>query len=187
MSKKYIVRLSFIILMAICLSLSSYSQEKKEDKGEVSIPWDEFRKLLELDIDEVVLSWEEFQKILAQTGKKYIPPFQLKDEKVVLTRQQFKRLLDQMKPPVITVVHPPADYLITKAAYRGRITRNNALLRANLSTEIFPKERSQYVKIPLFPMNIALKDVLFDNRPGVVILENNKHTLRPAKSVSTRL
>lgn len=177
MSKKYIFRLSFIILIAIFLSLSSYSQEKKEDKGEVSIPWEEFRKLLELDKDEVVLSWEEFQKILAQTGKKYIPPFQLKDEKVVLTREQFKRLLDQMKPPVITVVHPPADYLITKAAYRGKITRNNALLRANLSTEIFPKERSQYVKIPLFPMNIALKDVLFDNRPGVVILENNKHTL----------
>jgi hypothetical protein len=177
MSKKYIFRLSFIILIAIFLSLSSYSQEKKEDKGEVSIPWEEFRKLLELDKDEVVLSWEEFQKILAQTGKKYIPPFQLKDEKVVLTREQFKRLLDQMKPPVITVVHPPADYLITKAAYRGRITRSNALLRANLSTEIFPKERSQYVKIPLFPMNIALKDVLFDNRPGVVILENNKHTL----------
>ncbi len=177
MSKKYIFRFSFIILMVIFLSLSSYSQEKKEDKGEVSIPWDEFRKLLELDIDEVVLSWEEFQKILDQTGKKYIPPFQLKDEKVVLTREQFKRLLDQMKPPVITVVQPPADYLITKAAYQGRIARNNALLRANLSTEIFPKERSQYVKIPLFPMNIALKDVFFDNRPGVVILENNKHTL----------
>ena len=177
MSKKYIFRLSFIILIAIFLSLSSYSQEKKEDKGEVSIPWDEFRKLLELDKDEVVLSWEEFQKILVQTGKKYIPPFQLKDEKVVLTREQFKRLLDQMKPPVITVVQPPADYLITKAAYMGRITRSNALLRANLSTEIFPKERSQYVKIPLFPMNIALKDVLFDNRPGVVILENNKHIL----------
>ncbi|NIM91819.1 MAG: hypothetical protein GTO17_12830 [Candidatus Aminicenantes bacterium] len=177
MSKKYIFRFSFIILMAIFLSLSSYPQEKKEDKGEVSIPWDEFRKLLELDIDEVVLSWEEFQKILAQTGKKYIPPFQLKDEKVVLTREQFKRLLDQMKPPVITVVQPPADYLITKAAYQGRITRNNALLQANLSTEIFPKERSQYVKIPLFPMNIALKDVFFDKRPGVVILENNKHTL----------
>ncbi len=177
MSKKYIFRFSIIILMAIFLSLSSYSQEKKEDKGEVSIPWDEFRRLLELDKDEVVLSWEEFQKILAQTGKKYIPPFQLKDEKVVLTREQFKRLLNQMKPPVITVVQPPADYLITKAAYRGRITRSNALLQAILSTEIFPKERSQYVKIPLFPLNIALKDVLFDNRPGVVILENNKHTL----------
>jgi hypothetical protein len=177
MSKKYIFRLSFIILIALFLSLSSYSQEKKEEKGEVSIPWEEFRKLLELDIDEVVLSWEEFQKILAQTGKKYIPPFQLKDEKVVLTREQFKRLLDQMKPPVITIVQPPADYLITKAAYQGRITRNNALLRASFSTEIFPKERSQYVKIPLFPMNIALKEVLFDNRPGVVILENNKHTL----------
>jgi hypothetical protein len=177
MSKKCIFRISFIILVAIFLSLSSYSQEKKEEKGEVSIPWEEFRRLLELDKDEVVLSWEEFQKILVQTGKKYIPPFQLKDEKVVLTREQFKRLLDQMKPPVITVVHPPADYLITKAAYRGRIARTNALLRANFSTEIFPKERSQYVKIPLFPMNIALKEVLFDNRPGVVIFENNKHTL----------
>ena len=177
MSKKCLFRIPIIILIVLFLSLSSFPQEKKEEKGSVSIPWEEFRKLLELDIDEVVLSWEEFQKILDQTGKKYIPPFQLKDEKVVLTREQFKRLLDQMKPPAITIVHPPADYLITKAAYQGRITRTNALLRAVFNTEIFPKERSQYVKIPLFPLNMALKDVLFDNRPGVVILENNKHTL----------
>src|SRR5512136_416305 len=80
------------------------------DKGAVKIGWEEFRKLLALDKDEFVLSWEEFQKILAQTGFKYVPPFALKDEKVVLTRAQFTRLLDQMKPPADPVAAPPAEF-----------------------------------------------------------------------------
>jgi len=162
--------------MVIFSSLAIYSQEK-EEKGSVRIPWDEFRKLLELDKDEVVLSWQEFQKILDQTGKKYVPPFQLRDEKVVLTREQFKKLLDHMRPPVITTIHPPADFLITKSAYKGKITRNNAIFRADFYVEIFPRERSQYVKIPLFPLNIALKDVFFDNKQALIILEGNRHTL----------
>jgi hypothetical protein len=180
MKAKHLLQLLFLILMAICLSTTSYSQEKKE-KGLVSVPWEEFRKLLELDKDEVVLSWDEFQKILNQTGKKYAPPFQLKDEKVVLTREQFKRLLFQMKPPVITPIHPPADFLMTKATYKGKITEKNATFRANFSVEIFPRERSQYIKIPLFPQNIALKDVFFDDKPGLVTLENNRHTLATSK------
>jgi len=176
-----IIHLFFLVLFVLFSSLTVFPQEKTE-KALVSIPWDEFRKLLELDKDEVVLSWVEFQKILNQTEKRYVPPFQLKDEKVVLTREQFKRLLAQMKPPVITAIRPPADFLITKAAYKGRITEKNAIFRANFSTEIFPKkDRAQYVKIPLFPMHIALKDVFFDNRPGLVILENNRHTLATNK------
>ncbi len=141
------------------------------------IPWEEFRKLLQLDKDEIALSWEEFQKILNQTGKKYVPPFQLRDEKVILTREQFKNLLNQMIPPVITTIQPPADFLITKSAYRGKITAKDAVFRANFGVEIFPKERNQYVKIPLFPLNIALKDALFDGKQGLIILENNRHTL----------
>lgn len=183
MKIKHYYRSFFLILMVIIFSLSMYSQEKS-DEGSVRIPWDEFRKLLELDKDEVILSWEEFQKILNQTGQKYVPPFQLKNEKVVLTRDQFKKLLNQMRPPVITIIRPPADYLITKASYKGRITKTNALFRADFGVEIFAKQRSQYVKIPLFPQNIALKNVLFDGKQGLVILEGNRHTLA-TKNVGT--
>ena len=176
MKIKHYCRSSFLILFVIIFSMSMYSQEKS-DEGSVRIPWEEFRKLLELDKDEVILSWEEFQKILNQTGQKYVPLFQLKNEKVILTRDQFKKLLDRMKPPVITLIRPPADYLITKASYKGKITKTNALFRADFGVEIFAKQRSQYVKIPLFPQNIALKDVLFDGKQGLVLLEGNRHTL----------
>ena len=177
---KCFCRSSILFLLVFVISLSMFSQEKS-DEGSVRIPWEEFRKLLELDKDEVILSWEEFQKILNQTGKKYVPPFQLKNEKVVLTRDQFKKLLDQMRPPVVTLIRPPADYLITKASYKGSITKTNALFRADFGVEIFPKERSQYVKIPLFPQNIALKDVFFDGKQGLVILEGSRHTLTTKK------
>ncbi len=164
--------------LAIIIFLSgTTAAQEKPDEGKVSIPWEEFRKLLELDKDEITLSWEEFQKILVQTGGKYLPPFQMKEETVVLTREQFKKLLDQMKPPVISAITPPADFLITKANYQGKMTENNALFRADFSIEIFPKEREQFLKIPLFPQNIALKDVLFDGKRALVILENNQHVL----------
>ena len=88
--------------------------------------------LLELDRDEIVLSWEEFQALLNQTGRKYVPPVQMKEEKVVLTRGQFKRLLQHMKAPVVTTVTPPADYLITEAAYKGKLGKKN-IHRARVS------------------------------------------------------
>jgi hypothetical protein len=174
------MRLRFLIqsCLAVVFFLSgTTAAQEKPDEGKVSIPWEEFRKLLELDKDEITLSWEEFQKILVQTGGKYLPPFQMKEETVVLTREQFKKLLDQMKPPVISAITPPADFLITKAKYQGKMTENNVLFRADFSIEIFPKEREQFLKIPLFPQNIALKDVLFDGKQALVILENNQHVL----------
>jgi len=41
----------------------------------------------------------------------------LKDERVILTRDQFKKLLNQMKPPLSTIIQPPSDYLLSKAVY----------------------------------------------------------------------
>ncbi|MBN1223827.1 MAG: hypothetical protein JXB23_11310 [Candidatus Aminicenantes bacterium] len=163
-----------ILILLVCSPLSS--QEKNEE-GSVQIPWEEFRKLLELDKDEIVLSWQEFQKILEQTGFQYVPPFQLKEERVILTRSQFKRLLDQMKPPEITTVQPPSEFLLTKAAYRGRISSESASFRTSLDVEIFPKQRPRFIKIPLFPVNVALRDVLFDGKRALVLLEGNRHTL----------
>lgn len=173
---KNYLRVSIIILIGFLICTTTFAQETQE-KGTVKIPWDEFLRLLELDKDEFVLSWVEFQKILEQTGFKYVPPFQLKDEKVVLTREQFKKLLNQMKPPVTTDIQPPGDFLVTKAVYRGRISEGNAQFRAVFSLEIFPRQRNRYVKIPLFPINIALKDVLFDGKPALITLDNNQHTL----------
>ena len=173
---KNFFRVMFVVIFVALSFTAAFPQENK-DEGSVSIPWAEFVRLLELDKDEILLSWEEFQKILAQTGNKYIPSFQMKDEKVVLTREQFKKLLNQMRPPDTTVIQPPADYLITKAAYTGRITENDASFKVVFDLEIFDRKRNQYVKIPLFPRNVALKDIFLNGEKGIVVFENNRYTL----------
>ncbi len=170
---KRIVVIGLVVILAGVHMLAEDGQEK----GAVKIGWEEFRKLLELDKDEFVLSWAEFQKILAQTGFKYVPPFALKEEKVVLTRSQFTRLLDQMKPPVDPVVQPPAEYLVTKAVYKGMIREGSAQFRAEFNLEIFGGRTGGYIDIPLFPTNIALKSVLFDGKQALVVIKNGRHTL----------
>lgn len=165
-----------VALIVLLMGITVLAQNKDE-KGDVRIPWDEFRKLLELDKDEFVLAWQDFQKILVQTGFQYVPPYQLKDEKVVLTRDQFRNLLDKMKPPSDPDIKPPADYLLTQAVYTGRILNGSARFRADYDIEIFSRPQNQYVKIPFFPVNIALNDASFDGKKGLVILEGSRHTL----------
>jgi len=175
-----------VVIAVIVLGTSSLvlnAQEKAtealtDDRGRVSIPWDDFKKILRLDKDEIVLSWEEFQKLLIQTDTKIAPTYTIEDGKVVLTREQFKRLLDEMKPSVIPVVKPPADYFITKATYCGRMEKEVTSFTTTFRVNIFKKEgREEYVKIPLFPAYIALEEVLFDNKPALIKLENSMHHL----------
>jgi len=167
-----------LMLMLIGLLMGSMAlAQVSPDGNHVRIPWDEFRKLLQIDKDEFVLSWEEFQLILQQTGFKYVPSFQLKDEKVVLTRGQFKRLLKQMKPPKDDGIQPPADFLLTRAAYRGRISGNAAQFHAAYTIEIFERQRNQFIHIPFFPVNVALKNARFDGDPALIVLAGNRHTL----------
>ena len=169
-------RLALIIFIGFFSWSPAFAQEAG-DKGGVRISWGEFRKLLDLDKDEFVLSWEEFQIILRQTGFKYVPPYQLKEEKVVLTREQFKRLLNQMKPPVTTDIQPPADYLLTRASYTGQIAEGSARFHVAYDVEIFERQRNQYVKIPFFPVSIALKKALLDGKQALVVLDGNRHTV----------
>jgi hypothetical protein len=176
-----IFRLVLTLFMVLLTGLVLQADNDLQDKGGVRISWDEFRKLLELDKDEFVLNWQEFQILLRQTGFKYVPPYQLKDEKVVLTRDQFKRLLSQMKPPEDPLIKPPADYLLTEAVYTGRISAGSARFQAVYGVEVFDRPRTQFVKIPLFPVNIALKGAQLDGKPALVVLEGNRHTLTAAQ------
>ncbi len=177
-----------ILVILVVLSAGVFSlAEDGQETGAVRISWEEFRKLLELDKDEFVLSWGEFQKILTQTGFTYVPPFELKEEKVVLTRAQFKRLLDQMKPPADPITQPPADFLLTKAVYKGKISGGSAGFQAVYNVEIFERQRNRFVEIPFFPVNIALKNALFDGKPGLIVLKNSRHTLTTSATGTHRI
>lgn len=172
----------YLVILLVFLTAASSPAEEMQKEGKVSISWQEFQRLLELDKDEFVLSWEEFQKILQQTGFKYVPPFQLKDEKVVLTRIQFNRLLDQMKPPKDVLINPPADYLLDSASYSGVLSAGSVHFHAVLEVEIFEKERNQYVKIPLFPLNVALENVRTGGKSVYVVIQGNQYVLTTDKA-----
>ena len=88
-----------ILLLTSGLWIESRAQEAKDQKSQLTIPWDEFKKLLHLDENEIVISMETFQKILAQTGTTTKPAHTVKEGNVVLTRTEFKKLIDRMKPP----------------------------------------------------------------------------------------
>lgn len=149
--------------------------------SKVIIQWEEFRKLLELDKDEITLSWDEFQKLLAQAGKETPPNFKIKEGKVILSREQFKRMLDEMKPPVEPGVSPPQEYLITKGVYRGVMGKENVSFKAVFTLNIFDSSQKQYLKIPLFQQDVALEEVLFDDKPALVMVEDGKYYLTTDK------
>ena len=167
-----------LVIAAVLLSVSGHfinvsAQEVKNPKGELTIPWDEFKKLLNLEADQIVLPMETFQKLVLQTGVKTVPAYTMKEGKVVLKRAEFKKLVDQMKPPVGPDVKPPFDFLITKAVYSGVMKRQNTAFTGTLTVHVLKKDA--YFKIPLLPQNIALEDVRIDGKQALVVTENGYH------------
>ncbi|MCX6565935.1 MAG: hypothetical protein NTW38_05855 [Candidatus Aminicenantes bacterium] len=179
----------FPVVLAVLLAsvaVPAPAQDGKAGSG-VTVSWEEFRKLLALDKDEINLSWEEFQQILRQTGFKYVPAFQLKEERVLLTRAQFRELLNQMKPPADPTLPPPADYLLTQAVYTGKIAAGSVQIHASMSLEVFERPARQYTKVPLFPLPVALKEALVDGARALMILENGRHTLAVSQTGKHRV
>lgn len=160
-----------------------YAENPKDDNhsSSVRISWDEFKKFLRLDVDEVVLSWDEFKKLLAQTGSEVKVEYNIQNGKVVLQRDQFKKLLAQMKPPDVTPLRPPSDYLITKAEYFGVMKKKSTTFTARFYLEIFKKERSSYPKIRLLPQSVALREIKLNNAKALIMIENGWYVLTTDK------
>jgi hypothetical protein len=168
------------------LSLAAFAQEKDE-AGTVKISWEEFKRLLELGKDEIVLSWTEFQRIIAQTGTSFIPSFELRDEKVVLTRAQFRALLERMKPPDPKTVPRPADFLLRRSSYRARLGGGAVLVRAEIAVDVFPSSPGAYVKVPLFPGSIALREVWMNDAPALVEIVDGRYSVATDKAGPLRI
>ncbi|MCI0691482.1 hypothetical protein L0337_05675 [candidate division KSB1 bacterium] len=164
----------------------AYTQDNANNKSQLTVPWDEFKKLLQLREDEIVLSLETYEKLLAQTGTSATPQPTLQGGNVVLTRAEFKNLVDQMKPPTAAGTQPPFDYLITKAVYSGRMQKNNTAFSGIFNVHVLKKEI--YLKIPILPQSIALQDVKVDGEQALVVSENGYHHVilsKPGENVVT--
>ncbi|MFC2083954.1 hypothetical protein ACFLS9_02760 [Bacteroidota bacterium] len=165
--------LSLLLLILIVLPIGVYPQEN--NSSELSIPWDEFKKLINLDEDEIIISLETFQKLLAQTGVTTSPQHTLKNGNVVMKRNDFKNLINRMKPPKPDGIIPPFNYLITKAIYSGSMSNSNTDFTASFTVHVLKKDT--YLKIPVLQQSIAISDIKVNNRPALVVSENGFHNI----------
>jgi hypothetical protein len=173
----------FLLFFSVLSVLPLYAEEAeaKKESSEVRISWEEFKELLKMDADEIKLSWDEFKKLLAQTGSEVKIEYSIQNGMVVLTRQQFKELLDKMKKPDISPVVPPGDYIITRAEYNGIMEQNSSTFNVTFDLEIFKTGRTDYPKIQLMPQGVALRNIELDGNPALVMAENGWYVLATDK------
>ncbi|MEJ2544091.1 MAG: hypothetical protein P8Y99_08480, partial [Calditrichaceae bacterium] len=152
---------------------STMAQEKPENDSQVTVSWDEFKKLLNLDGDNIVIPLQTFHKLLAQTGVKTIPPYTAKDGNVILSKQEFQKLVDQMKTPTDPTAKPPFEYLITKSEYSGKMNDNATDFTATFIVHIMKDEG--YLNIPILRQNMAINELTVDNKPALIVSEGGYH------------
>ena len=181
MKRKILTILTATMLLVLSgMSADTYAEDATNKGSNLTVPWDEFKKLLHLDENEIVISLLTFQKLLAQTGAKTTPPHTLKEGNVVLTRAEFNKLVDQMKPPEGPDIQPPFDYLITKAIYSGKMKNNNTSFTGTFNVHVLKKD--VYLKVPLLPQSIALKEEKVDGKQAQIVSENGYHKVVLSKS-----
>lgn len=184
---------SLLFILALGLTFPAFADETPENtgnsvsqgEGELSLPWAAFEKLLKLDQDNILLTWDEFQRLLKQTGVQEMPPFQLQNGRVSLSRAEFKNLLDRMKLPA----GEESKIFLTKALYTGKVTRKGTTLTAKINIQVI-SENPVFIpaKIPLFTGEMAFEDILMDGKPALI--ENNDGyttvtALKPGEHVVT--
>jgi len=174
----------FIIIMIIGLLISGiatliHAATPPEDDpaSQVRMSWEEFKDLLKLDTDEIKLTWEEFKRLLAQTGKEVRVEYEVQDGEVTLSREQFKKMLDQMQGPEAVSLKPPIDYLITKAEYTATMQQKSTTFKARFYVQIFEQDRNTYPKIRLLPKDVALREIKINNKQALVLIENGWYVL----------
>ena len=149
------------------------AQEPPPKTGELTVPWDEFKDLLDLGEDRVVVSMETFQKLLAQTGVRTTPPYTLQGGNVILSRAEFENLVSRMQPPVTPVDQLPFEFLITRAVYSGTMQNSSTAFSARFTVHVLKKDK--YVKVPVIPSSTALQDIKVDGDPALLVSEGGYH------------
>jgi hypothetical protein len=162
-----------VFLFSGFLVNTACAEETVGGEGSIVLPWDEFRKVLNLDEEKIVLPMETFRKLLAQTGAVTAPEHSVSGGNVVLTRDEFKKLVDGMQPPPGTGTEPPVNHLITKAIYAGAMNRDNTDFTGTFTVHVLG--RDAYRKIPILNQNIAMEDIRVNGKEALVVTEGGYH------------
>ncbi|HEX9933782.1 MAG TPA: hypothetical protein VGB38_01195, partial [bacterium] len=152
---------------------AALTAQQAEGPSHLTLPWDEFKKLLRMDENEIVLPLDSFNKLVAQTGVKTPPPHVERQGLVVMTRAAFARLVDDMKIPADSDAVPPFDYIVTRAVYTGTMAKNGTRFVAQFRIHVL--KRNAYLKIPLLHQGMALEDLTVDGDPALTVAEGGFH------------
>ena len=174
MKIKTLLSLTVLIVLLISGLIGNVTaQEDKNKTSHLTVPWDEFKKILRINEDEIILPLDTFQKLLVQTGTTIKPTHIVRDGQVIITSAEFQKLVNQMKPPVDFGVKPPYDFLITKSIYTGKMKNHNTAFTGTFIVHVLRKDA--YIKIPILSQSIALEDVQVNGHPALILSENGYH------------
>jgi hypothetical protein len=178
--------LTGLIFMIILCNVPLLAEEKSpasSSTGQISLPWDKFQKLLNLDEQRISLDLDEFSAIVRQAGTRNFPPFAIKEGRVVLKRVDFKKLLTSMKPPIAD----PAlgDFPLTRADYEAIVGKDSTEVSATFTIEVLPRHgRKDLFLVPLLRKEVALKTVTLDGKDPLVTEKNGYHAVAVAEGGS---
>ncbi len=173
--KKTLVRsFAALVFTGLCLATALSAQDGGNARSQLTVPWEEFKKLLRIDENEIVLPIETFEKLAAQTGVK-APPHTVREGLVVMSRAAFRRLVDEMKTPDDPGAVPPFDYIITKSVYSGNVGKNGTRFTALFHIQVMKK--NAYLRIPLLHQNMALEDMTVDGGAAMTVNEGGMHEI----------
>lgn len=176
-----------ILFIGNGVSAPIIASAEPDESSKVTLTWDELQDLLDINRDDVRLTWEEFQQLLKQTGDDVQINYSVKNGFVILPREQFRQLLERMKPPPQAVPKSPADYIVTKAEYKGKMEANNTDFTAIFYFEIFEKEGGGYQQIPFLPAGAALAEVTLNGSTALVTEKGNWYQLTTSEVGKHRL
>lgn len=176
--KKVILRgMLFLMFMLLFCSLTTeiLAQSPVNKDGTLTIPWDDFRSLLNLDKDQILIPLETFQKLLAQTGTIVPPTHSVQGGNVVLSREEFIKLVNQMKTPSHISTTLPFDFLVTKAMYSGKILDGGSSFTANFVVHVLKK--NTYLRVPILPLSMGLENVTINGVQTLVVSDDGYHSI----------
>lgn len=148
---------------------------QSNDGEGITLTWQDLQKLLDIDAKEIKITWAELKKLLIQTGSRMDPDFEIKDGIVTIKREQFSRILNRMKPALKQVPAPPKQYLFTEASYTGNAGEKNSRFTALFKIYVFKQDKPAYINIPIAHTSLAVKDILVDNAPAVILTKGGWH------------
>lgn len=163
--------------------------EEKTSQAKLKLSWPDLQSFLGLDNAQMRLSTDEFYSLLQQTGRAPRPRGSGTNGEVVLTRDEFTRLVQSFQTP------PPSDSkaFLTKASYRARLDKDSVLVSANLRLTV-PQKPNHPLRVDVFPAQGGFEEILLNGRPAlsetqqgrlfVTVTEAGFHEIRLAFSVS---